>query len=281
MPSRYLDVSGKYESMNPLDCLDELNHPYDSRATAFRRTDSFDNANFSDSGFRQTNLATEYGSSQRGFDGNFNPYSFGQAMDTDMSMSGSMFNLNTFIPPHHEAQSSSLPTLSSVEPDQAEESSPRSPMTSKLEDSCDETPEPLLVEPEETQTPEPLDPPPKRKRGRPRREVSEISYKPCAKVRSQRIPHNKVERKYRDGLNGQLEHLRLNVPTLPIYNPDSPIGPPKPGKMAVLAAAVDYIKSLEAETKRLTDENEELRSPGGNGLRSSAGTGSRRRRKEG
>jgi hypothetical protein len=178
------------------------------------------------------NLATEHDSSQTGFDANFNSYSFGPGLDTDMSIPDSMFNLDTFSSPHHEAQSSSLPTLSSVESHQAEESSPRYPTVSKIEDSCDETPEPLSEEPEETETPEPLPAPPKRKRGRPRREVPEISYKPCAKVRSQRIPHNKVERKYRDGLNGQLEHLRLNVPTLPIYNPDSPTGPPKPSKMA-------------------------------------------------
>lgn len=70
----------------------------------------------------------------------------------------------------------------------------------------------------------------------------------------QRIPHNKVERKYRQTLNAAMERLRAHVPTLPQHD-SSFTAPPKPSKAIVLAAAVDYIGQLEAENKRLAEEN--------------------------
>jgi len=76
---------------------------------------------------------------------------------------------------------------------------------------------------------------------------------------SQRVPHKEVERKYRQVLNSEMEKLRVNVPTLPQHDGTSLADPLKPSKTAVLAAAVDYIKSLEAENKRLTEENEGLK----------------------
>jgi len=105
----------------------------------------------------------------------------------------------------------------------------------------------------------PVEPTPKRKRGRPRisRRASEASS--LKKKVSQRVPYNQVERKYRQMLNAEMERLRLKVPTLPQHTDISLAGPPKPSKATVLAAAVDYIKLLEADTKRLSEENEELR----------------------
>jgi hypothetical protein len=174
------------------------------------------------------NSAANYNPSQTGFEPGFNPYSFGSAVDSNMSMENAAFSSNHFNPSQYTSESPSLPLSSPAESEEPFFDSPET--TTKFEESSDETPGP---EPSSlTSTgPEATEPQPKRKRGRPRRDVSEVSYKPAIKA-SQRIPHNKVERKYRDGLNGQLEHLRLNVPTLPIFNPDSPIGPPKPGKMA-------------------------------------------------
>jgi len=103
-------------------------------------------------------------------------------------------------------------------------------------------------------------PTPKRKRGRPKpnRRASEPS--PSKNTICQRVPHNQVERKYRQMLNAEMERLRINVPTLPQHDGTSLAGPPKPSKATVLAAAVDYIKMLEAETERLTEENEVLKS---------------------
>jgi hypothetical protein len=77
---------------------------------------------------------------------------------------------------------------------------------------------------------------------------------------SQRVPHNQVERKYREALNNEMERLRQNVPTLPHAQDGAALGPPKPSKGTVLAAAVQYIKDLEAETEALVDENEGLKS---------------------
>jgi hypothetical protein len=149
-------------------------------------------------------------------------------MDSTMSAANSVATPNYFDPSEYPSNTSLLPMSSPAESEEPFVDS--SATTAKIEDSSDETvaPEPPAHTSNELKAAEP---PVKRKRGRPRRDFSEVSYKPAVKV-SQRIPHNKVERKYRDGLNGQLEHLRLNVPTLPVFDPESPIGPPKPGKMA-------------------------------------------------
>jgi len=74
-----------------------------------------------------------------------------------------------------------------------------------------------------------------------------------------RLPHNQVERKYREGLNSELERLRRAVPTLPQRDSSDLTGPPKPSKATVLASAIDYIKFMEAEHERLAEENERLR----------------------
>ena len=108
--------------------------------------------------------------------------------------------------------------------------------------------------------------PAKRKRGRPRliRNDSDSSYADSTprKTRiSKRQPHNQVERKYREGLNAELERLRLAVPTLPHPEPSSTgtASAPKPSKATVLASAIDYIRNMELERDRLRHENEALK----------------------
>lgn len=59
-------------------------------------------------------------------------------------------------------------------------------------------------------------------------------------------------------LNAEMERLREHIPTLPQDDGTPFAGPSKPSKATVLAAAVDYIKELEGETERLTEENEIL-----------------------
>ncbi|KAK7567214.1 hypothetical protein IWX92DRAFT_3944 [Phyllosticta citricarpa] len=99
-----------------------------------------------------------------------------------------------------------------------------------------------------------------------------------------RQPHNMVEKKYREGLNNELERLRRAVRTLPqpptrslSSDDDDDDGygystsVPKPSKAAVLAGAVEYIRYLETEHERLRSENEQLREL----------EGLRRRREEG
>lgn len=115
-----------------------------------------------------------------------------------------------------------------------------------------------------------LEPPPKRKRGRPRldRAESDPSYGMSSRKApriSKRQPHNEVERKYREGLNAELERLRLAIPTLPQWDGESLSGPPKSSKATVLATAIDYIRRLEREKGGLRAENQRLK--GGRGMR--------------
>jgi hypothetical protein len=81
-----------------------------------------------------------------------------------------------------------------------------------------------------------------------------------------RLPHNQVERKYRESLNTQLESLRRVVPSLQQNQgtcdgadiEDLPT-PSKPSKAVILASATAYIKQQEKDKKSLADENHLLR----------------------
>lgn len=81
-----------------------------------------------------------------------------------------------------------------------------------------------------------------------------------------RLPHNQVERKYRESLNTQLESLRRVVPALQQNQracdgadiEDLPT-PSKPSKAVILASATAYIKQQEKDKKNLQDENQMLR----------------------
>ncbi|KAK7550556.1 hypothetical protein IWX49DRAFT_497915 [Phyllosticta citricarpa] len=82
-----------------------------------------------------------------------------------------------------------------------------------------------------------------------------------------RLPHNQVERKYRESLNTQLESLRRVVPALQQSSRGCDGGdiedlptPSKPSKAVVLASATAYIKQMEKDKKQLADENQLLRS---------------------
>jgi hypothetical protein len=88
-----------------------------------------------------------------------------------------------------------------------------------------------------------------------------------AKPKSRRrLPHNQVERKYRESLNTQLESLRRVVPALQQNQracdgadiEDLPT-PSKPSKAVILASATAYIKQQEKDKKNLQDENQMLR----------------------
>ncbi|KAF2128149.1 hypothetical protein P153DRAFT_294186 [Dothidotthia symphoricarpi CBS 119687] len=88
-----------------------------------------------------------------------------------------------------------------------------------------------------------------------------------AKPKSRRrLPHNQVERKYRESLNTQLESLRRVVPSLQQGQgvcdgadiEDLPT-PSKPSKAVILASATAHIKQLEKEKKQVADENLLLR----------------------
>ncbi|KAF2017761.1 hypothetical protein BU24DRAFT_157890 [Aaosphaeria arxii CBS 175.79] len=88
-----------------------------------------------------------------------------------------------------------------------------------------------------------------------------------AKPKSRRrLPHNQVERKYRESLNTQLESLRRVVPALQQNQrgcdgadiEDLP-APSKPSKAVILASATAYIKQMEKDKKSLAEENAALR----------------------
>lgn len=76
-----------------------------------------------------------------------------------------------------------------------------------------------------------------------------------------RLPHKQIERKYREGLNLEIERLRKAVPTLLQSTDSSVIGVAKPSKGMVLAAAISYILKIEQERDSAIDEIERL---GGN-----------------
>lgn len=116
---------------------------------------------------------------------------------------------------------------------------------------------------------------PLRKRGRPRLEHSSTDSKSTTPSsakshRSGRLPHNQVERKYREGLNSELERLRKAVPSLPQSDEGGVMGQPKPSKAMVLSSAIEYIRKIEKERDELKEENEQLRQrQGGNGQQES------------
>jgi hypothetical protein len=108
---------------------------------------------------------------------------------------------------------------------------------------------------------------PQRKRGRPRldRKLSRATpapssnapcWKHCQHTSCQ--PHVQVERKYREGLNSDLERLRRAVPTLLQSGDGAVMGQPKPSKAMVLSCAVAYIAKIEHERDRLRERNKQL-----------------------
>lgn len=106
---------------------------------------------------------------------------------------------------------------------------------------------------------------PTRKRGRPKMDRKATDSQPTAasptskSQSSRRQPHNQVERKYREGLNSELERLRKAVPILRQSNGAGAIGQPKPSKATILSSAIEYIQAIEKERDALKQEVEQLR----------------------
>ena len=107
---------------------------------------------------------------------------------------------------------------------------------------------------------EPSPPGGKKKRGRPKSEILQVEdRKENKEFERPRLPHNEVERKYRESLNLGFEKLRATVPTLPKYDSGAASVAQKQSKAAVLSAAIEYIKYLEGENERLVEENKRLK----------------------
>jgi hypothetical protein len=64
------------------------------------------------------------------------------------------------------------------------------------------------------------------------------------------VAHNLVDRKYRDGLNAELNRLRLVLPHIGAIR--------QPTKAQILASAANYIEELKETCERLQSENETL-----------------------
>jgi hypothetical protein len=73
-----------------------------------------------------------------------------------------------------------------------------------------------------------------------------------------RLPHKQIERKYREGLNLEIERLRKAVPTLLQSTDSCVIGAAKPSKGMVLAAAIRYILEIEEQRDSAINEIERL-----------------------
>ncbi|KAF1916704.1 hypothetical protein BDU57DRAFT_241388 [Ampelomyces quisqualis] len=105
---------------------------------------------------------------------------------------------------------------------------------------------------------------PPRKRGRPRLDRLDTDGQATGSSssksqRRRRLPHNQVERKYREGLNSELERLRKAVPTLPHCDGEAAIAQPRPSKAMILSGAIQYIRSIERERNALREEVERLK----------------------
>jgi hypothetical protein len=77
------------------------------------------------------------------------------------------------------------------------------------------------------------------------------------------VPHSLVERRYRNHLNGQIEALRLVVPSVrdDVDVPDgedSSVSLRPASKADILSAAITHIKSLESDKARLLYLNNKL-----------------------
>jgi Helix-loop-helix DNA-binding domain len=116
----------------------------------------------------------------------------------------------------------------------------------------------------------------RKKRGRPKLEKPKDGDSGDGRRQQRtRMPHNEVERKYRESLNQGFEKLRTAIPSLPENNPETGATAQKQSKAVVLGAAIDYIKHLEAEVERFKEENESLRGiPGEGGSKFKKGGGS-------
>jgi hypothetical protein len=158
------------------------------------------------------------------------------------------------------------------------EPAPLSPISQSLRTSsmCGDTPEqayslspspsPRIIKRELQVSPKEQTVPKKaqRKRGRPRldgldtnsRATGSSSSKP---QRTERLPHNQVERKYREGLNSELERLRKAVPTLPHGYDGGAVDQPRPSKALILSSAINYIRSIEKERDTLRVEIEQVK----------------------
>lgn len=109
---------------------------------------------------------------------------------------------------------------------------------------------------------EPMPKRPKRKGGRARLDRSNLDNPPASlkRHRTSGPRHNQVERKYREGLNAELERLRRSVPTLQQSGDGGVMGQLKPSKAMILAGAIDYIKKIELERDMYREETDRLRS---------------------
>lgn len=196
-----------------------------------------------------TNTTSSYPASRHPSDaapfGKLEQFSFGFSFDP---ISTEPFETACFSPNTHI--SSRTPSLCGDAPEKASPSSPRN-MKRESPSSPDSASE------------EPIPKRPQRKRGRPRLDrvetVSSTSSPSSKSQKTGRLPHNQVERKYREGLNAELERLRRAVPTLPQSDEAGAMGQPKPSKAMVLASAIEYIRKIEAERDALKAENERFR----------------------
>jgi len=85
-------------------------------------------------------------------------------------------------------------------------------------------------------------------------------------LQRRRVPHHVVERRYRDNLNGQIEALRVCIPSLATDEcstisdvEDAPVPAKLPSKASVIATAQTYIRVLEDQQARLRTDADALR----------------------
>jgi hypothetical protein len=258
-----------------LDTFIDCDSFFDRPVSSVEFTAGFNGANTSLNANTNTNLnayrpafnPAPFGQLEQGFGSNF-PFDMPESFEPNMPVSprttSNNSKKNTIINSHNL---SPTPSLCGDGAATLPTSPPLSPSSLKRE--TPDEPASAGEEPEQKR--------PQRKRGRPRldRNLSDTpstssnhstssSKHQCQQNRTSRLPHNQVERKYREGLNSELERLRRAVPTLPQSDEGQLMGQPKPSKAMVLAGAIEYIRKIERERDALLEENERL---GGSGIK--------------
>ncbi|KAF2789855.1 hypothetical protein K505DRAFT_352309 [Melanomma pulvis-pyrius CBS 109.77] len=247
-----------------LDCESFFDRPVSSvefpaglNGTTNANTSADTNANLNS--YRPTFNPAPFGQLDQGFGSSF-PFDLPASYEPSMpSMPISPRSTNSTNSATNTITNSPTPSLCGDGPPTLLASPPLSPSSLKRE-SPDESGS-AGEEPEQKR--------PQRKRGRPRLDrnlfdtpsassFNSSSSKCQQQQRTSRLPHNQVERKYREGLNSELERLRRAVPTLPQSDEGALMGQPKPSKAMVLAGAIEYIRNIERERDALLEENEKL-----------------------
>ncbi|TKA83884.1 hypothetical protein B0A55_00123 [Friedmanniomyces simplex] len=156
--------------------------------------------------------------------------------------------LQSYVLADHTYDNSSFPAITEV---QRAHGSEDDDLTSRIPDTAGTSQADLM------ETPQPLS-----SVGDAQRTTKRAPGGELVRPKGRRLPHNLIERRYRDNLNHQIEVLRDELPTFKsivactadIEDPTALAGK-WPSKAVVIAAAIQYIAQLEQERGKAITRN--------------------------